>query len=389
MLPRLLYIADVAVEASYYGSALVYRLLERYPVEQLRIVEAGLSVSSADRRLRAVRYQECLPRWPRLAHTRFSRLYWSFLLLSADARARRLMRLVREFQPEAILSVTHGHSFITAARLARRIHVPLHLICHDEWFVHPLFCDAACKDRIFGKVYRAAASRLCVSPFMAEVYQMRYHARGSVLYPSRAYDAPVFDEPPGRLAPAGREFVCAYAGSFTPRYAAALELLAEHLIPVGGRLLIFGPIDAAQAKSMGLSSPNIQLGGLLTSPSLIETLRKRADALFVPMSFSPDDRANMEISFPSKLTDYTAVGLPLLIYGPEYCSAVRWARANAPVAEVVTAEGGDELSGSLRRLVSDPGYRMQLARSALLAGKRYFSYEAAYQVLSDALGAGA
>ena len=44
MLPRLLYIADVAVEASYYGSALVYRLLERYPVEQLRIVEAGLSV---------------------------------------------------------------------------------------------------------------------------------------------------------------------------------------------------------------------------------------------------------------------------------------------------------------------------------------------------------
>lgn len=164
MLPRLLYIADVAVEASYYGSALVYRLLERYPVEQLRIVEAGLSVSSADRRLRAVRYQECLPRWPRLAHTRFSRLYWSFLLLSADARARRLMRLVREFQPEAILSVTHGHSFITAARLARRIHVPLHLICHDEWFVHPLFCDAACKDRIFGRSTaqppRGYASRL-------------------------------------------------------------------------------------------------------------------------------------------------------------------------------------------------------------------------------------
>jgi hypothetical protein len=69
------------------------------------------------------------------------------------------------------------------------------------------------------------------------------------------------------------------------------------------------------------------------------------------MSFNAVDRANMEISFPSKLTDYTAVGLPLLIYGPHYCSAVQWARENPGVAEVVTADNAE----TLERPHYDPG----------------------------------
>ena len=51
------------------------------------------------------------------------------------------------------------------------------------------------------------------------------------------------------------------------------------------------------------------------------------------------DRINMEMAFPSKLADCTATGLPLLIYGPAYCSAVTWARENPGVAEVVETEG--------------------------------------------------
>ena len=44
-LPRLLYIGDVPVEASYHGSALLYRLLQTYPPDRLRIIEAGLAAS--------------------------------------------------------------------------------------------------------------------------------------------------------------------------------------------------------------------------------------------------------------------------------------------------------------------------------------------------------
>jgi glycosyltransferase involved in cell wall biosynthesis len=388
-LPRLLYLSGVPVEASYHGSALLYRLLERYPADRLCIVEAGLSLSSNLLRLKGVRYESHRLPFARLAYTRFSRLYWSTLLLFADSRAQRFTRLARDFRPQAILTIADGTAFITAANLGSRIGIPLHLICHDAWRISAAFCDDACKDRIFGRIYRAAASRLCVSPFMVEEYERRYHARGSVLYPLRQVEALTFPQPPDRLASTNRKFVCAFAGNLYPENIAALKLLADCLARLGGRVLIFAPGDLETLKSMGLSAPNVEFGGFLTSRSLIQTLRERADALFVPMSFSPADRANMEIGFPSKLTDYSAVGLPLLIYGPQYCSAVRWAKNNAPMAEVVTTEGVDELSLSLRRLASDPEYRMRLARSTIAAGDRFFSYEAGWQKFSAVMRAAA
>src|SRR6185436_15691424 len=101
----------------------------------------------------------------------------------------------------------------------------------------------------------------------------------------------------------------------------------------------------------GLLAPNIHSGGLIASKALVQHLRDNADVLVVPMSFHGHD-ANMRLSFPSKLTDYTAAGLPILICGPEYCSAVRWARENAPVAEVVTSPSPELLGEAIGRLAS-------------------------------------
>lgn len=384
-LPRLLYLGNLAVDASFAGSALLYRLLQSYPSERLCIAEAGARTSALDLRLRGVRYEDYRPMFARLLRSRFSQHYRSWLILTAAARARQFMALVHDFQPEAVLSVTAGHSFITAASLANKIDVPYHLICHDEWAATMAPYHVLYRHHIFGQVYRMAASRLCVSPFMAQDYEDRYIARARVLYPSRAANALEFSEPPDRLGRTDHAFVCAYAGSFTPAYTAALRRVAQCLASFGGRLLIFGPMDEALARSADLYAPNVELGGLLTSDALIATLRARADALFVPMSFSPGDRANAQIGFPSKLTDSTAVGVPLVVYGPEYCSAVRWAQANAPVAEVITVEGDTELFGALRRLALDPAYRLQLGKAALSAGKRYFSNEVAFDVFSAAL----
>ena len=78
----------------------------------------------------------------------------------------------------------------------------------------------------------------------------------------------------------------------------------------------------------------------------------------------------MELSFPSKLTDYTAAGLPMLIYGPPYCSAVRWARENAGVAEMVDDENPKGLTEALHRLAASPVHRNALGTHALNVGRR-------------------
>ncbi len=102
------------------------------------------------------------------------------------------------------------------------------------------------------------------------------------------------------------------------------------------------------------------------------------------MSFAPSDRANMEMAFPSKLADYTATGVPLLIYGPSYCSAVAWARENPGVAEVVEAES--DLAAAIAKLADNPEHRRALGKRALETGREYFTHarvqQSFYQSLS-------
>jgi glycosyltransferase involved in cell wall biosynthesis len=296
--------------------------------------------------------------------------------------------LLNGFVPDAVLTVAHGHLWVTAAEFARRYRLPLHLIVHDDWphvaRLPPPFGGRV--DGQFSAVYRAAASRLCVSPFMAAEYKRRYGVEGQVFYPAGARDAKTFAAPPERLKDVGHGMVFAFAGTInTPDYYRLLRTLAECLEPLGGRVLIFGPLTAVEATSVGLNKSNVQLCGLLKSSDLIERLRGDVDALFVPMSFAALDRPNMEVSFPSKLVDYTAVGLPLLIMGPPYCSAVRWAYENPGVAEIVDSDDGDLLSIAIQRLAEDADHRMNLAAAALSGCSRFFSHGSAQSRFLTAL----
>src|SRR5205807_6729158 len=64
--------------------------------------------------------------------------------------------------------------------------LPLHLICHDDLPRTVLIPERfrPWLERAFGRVYRQAVSRLCVSPFMCEAYRERYGAEGTLLYRS-------------------------------------------------------------------------------------------------------------------------------------------------------------------------------------------------------------
>lgn len=387
-LPSLLYLSDVPVESSYHGSALLYRLLQDYPRERLLILEPAPWPSQPQRRLEGATYQVFQVGGGRLLKSRFARIYGSWVLPRSPARARRLRTLMRDFKPTAVLTVTHGYSWLTAAEYARSHNLPLHLVLHDDWLTSVVALKMArtSAEKMFGRYYTYATSRMCVSPGMAECYQKRYGAPGIVLYPTRAQDAPVARDP---VQPVSRSsFTVAFAGTINGEgFIRLLQMMAEALRELGGTLLVYGPTTLQQARQMGLEASNIQFRGLLRSSELIARLREEADLLFVPMSFRPEDQINMELSFPSKLTDYTSTGLPLLINGPDYCSAVRWALENA-CAEVVIEEGIKPVLGALNRLRTNLPKRFDLAARALAAGGHSFSFEAVSRRFKQALMSG-
>ena len=378
---RILYVGDVPVEASYHGSALLHRLLSDYPSERLTIIETAAQ-SEPKRRLPNVNYISHPIGKQRWLNTRFHPYAVAWFTHAAQRVAPQIAQSLNGFQYECVLTVAHGFGWLAAAAIASKRKVPLHLIVHDDW---PRVADVAPHFRNwleerFAQVYRQAHSRLCVSPAMSRFYEERYGGRASVIYPSRAADCAEFREPPARLADRDSRFTIVFAGTVNSRgYECALAALQRALGLVDGRLLIFGP------QQFGLNDRNTENRGLVSSTELLVRLREEADALFVPMSFEESDRGNMEMAFPSKLADYTAVGVPLLIYGPSYCSAVAWGRENPGVAEVVESES--DLAGAIAKLANSPDHRLALGKRALETGREYFTHERVQQIFHQSLSA--
>jgi len=388
MQPNILYVGDVPVEASYHGSALLHRLLSDYPHEKLTIIETATK-SEPGRRLPEVAYISYPIGKQRWLNTRFHPYLVAWFTQTGKRFGQRISQSLNGFAFESVLTVAHGFGWLAAADIASKCRVPLHLMVHDDW---PRVADVpesfrGILDDRFASVYRQAQSRLCISPAMSRAYSKRYGRPAEVIYPSRAPDGPEFEAPPARLATNHKRFTIAFAGTINSNgYIRAILALQDALKPVRGRLLIFGPLTSDEAQRFGLDHPNTEVCGLVSSSDLLMRLREEADALFVPMSFDSCDKVNMEMAFPSKLADYTAAGLPLLIYGPSYCSAVTWAHENSDVAEVVEAEVA--LRSSIEHLAKSPARRIALGKRALEVGRQYFTHDRVQQVFHHALSHG-
>jgi hypothetical protein len=93
----------------------------------------------------------------------------------------------------------------------------------------------------------------------------------------------------------------------------------------------------------------------------------------------------MRMLFPSKLADYTACGLPIIIWGPEESSAVKWAKAHNHAAFVCTDPRGNGIAEFLQCIRTDQDLAIRYARGALAAGEADFSLANARSRLTAAL----
>jgi glycosyltransferase involved in cell wall biosynthesis len=387
-LPSLAYLADVPVEASYHGSALIYRLLQNYPRADLVVVEGNLLRSDPLRRLESVRYESFDIGSGRLYNTRLHTLVSSLYAIRTSKRWPSLAAVLGDFRPQAILTVAHGYSWLAAAELARHQGLPLHLVVHDDWpsvatiagpmrsWLHRRFRDA----------YRQARSRFCVSPNMEATYRERYGVSGTVLYPSRAANAPRFVDPPTRAGDdVDRPLVFGFGGTInTQGHVKALRSLAAAIRAHGARLNLYGPFSEDVVRRQDLLLGNVSVRGLVKADEFIGRMRDEVDVLVLPMSFEQQDRENMRLCFPSKLTDYTAAGIPILIVGEKGSSAVQWAQANPGTAEVVESHEAQAQGAAIARLQSSP-YRRSLATTASQVGEACFSHASIERIFFGAL----
>jgi glycosyltransferase involved in cell wall biosynthesis len=92
----------------------------------------------------------------------------------------------------------------------------------------------------------------------------------------------------------------------------------------------------------------------------------------------------MITSFPSKMVDAMQLGVPVVIWGPEYCSAVKWGRMGER-ALCVTDPDPSVLRQELERLAASPLKQERLGDSAREAAEREFNYKRIQAQFIDAI----
>jgi glycosyltransferase involved in cell wall biosynthesis len=276
--------------------------------------------------------------------------------------------LVHSFQPDILLTVAHGWWHILARTVAKEFNLPLVSFFQDWWPDSPdvpvAFRPQA--NRQFHRTCAESTVAVCVSGGMLR--ELGEPANALVIYPVPSLMRSEGWRPHFKLP-----LRVVYFGNlheYGPTIEGALRALngSDQV-----RLEVFGssPLWASRAedyfRSRGLYH------GFIPSNQLVEALR-RPQAVLVVMSFDAALGRRMMTSFPSKLTEAMQLRLPVVIWGPAYCSAVQWARPGGR-ALCVTDPNPSVLRRALEELAASPSQQERLARSAREAAADDFNPE--------------
>jgi len=167
--------------------------------------------------------------------------------------------------------------------------------------------------------------------------------------------------------------------------AILLRRLAAVLSTINGFLDIYSPYTSEQLGELhGLNLPNVRQVGFFPPHELAERLPEATNALFLPASFEPHERTDISTLFPSKLADYSAIGLPIVIWGPTYSSAARWASENPGATLLITENNDNACRDAIESLMTSSDAEL-IAHRGVIAGKKYFQIEQARGTLLSVL----
>jgi glycosyltransferase involved in cell wall biosynthesis len=305
------------------------------------------------------------PRWlERLLRTRFFRWVHSYKhLLAGQQLPAEVLAAAREFKPDLVFTIAGSWNWtaVMARKLARELGVPL-VGSFNDWFdfsviVHPRLKPAV--ERAFRNFYQDCDLAWCTSEGMREA--LGPHRNAQVLYPVGAQPEPL---PEGRPATGKEKFVAVFAGNLSDWYGRMLEQLVrasfEKDLPIEFR--IYGGLQSWSEEFDKM----VRDRGIFRGHLPFDQLRQemiQADALLLLMGFEEACAHTERTSFKTKFLDYLTFKRPILLWGPEYCSAARYAEEFDSAEKCLTPDPEAFLQ-TICRVHADPERQKQLVANA-------------------------
>jgi hypothetical protein len=349
-----------------WGTAMSFyrHFVERNDFE-IFVATDSIEVQQYDVPYRFLRFD--VPRWlKRMQHTRFYRWFWQYnQSLAGYFVPDEVWQAARDFKPDLVFTVAGSWNWTArlAQRLARRLQVPL-VASFNDWFdfgvmMHPYFRGSI--EKAFREFYRNCDLAFCTSEGMLEA--LGPHPNAHILYPigTSLVDNKREFIP---LASNGRPATVFFAGSLSFWYGAMLERLVLAASDYPLRFEIFGShVHASWSRDFDSFA---RTAGVYRGQVPFDQLRthaEQADLLLLPMGFGDECAQTERTSFKTKFLDYLTFQKPIVVWGPEYCSAVRFAR-EFDAAECYTSPDAPGCIATLQNVARSPDRQKQLVANA-------------------------
>ena len=285
---------------------------------------------------------------------------------------RRGVQLVRAEQIEAIFTVPWDHFTIAAYFIHRITGLPIYMyVMDDPAGTRQIGAGQPVMYSLFmPRLLRAARRVWGVSDGMCEYFEMTYGVKCMPLLP--LLDLENFRRKSvGKAVGADGTFHIVYTGSIYSAQLDSVRRLVRVVNKDSGenghrkvnlRLTLYTSLPQHVLEEMNLVGKNIRRCEVDNKD--IPRVMAEADVAFLPLSFEPSMRHVVETSFPSKIGEYLASGIPILVHAPSYSSVARYCRENN--CGLVVAEPSEtSLRDALNRLISDGAIREKLSARAL------------------------
>lgn len=382
-LPHILVIADEPIVRTLRGnSEALIRLLDRYPADLLTIAQTQGNLQREELRLFCLGYYRWTVPWDRLFFTRLRGLAQVAKIVTYKLSWHRFLGAARRLAPDAIVTLAQNNGWLLAARLARELDVPLHIIVHDgpEHFqlTRPLIGPFMKKE--FIAACQQAHSRWSICAELDAHLTEMTGVPGQVMLPLLAADDVIW---PPALETAARRDAIYFGGINSASVLTLLQSVGDAMSSSGGNLRVFGGVSPSIQSLPEWEKRSFDFAGSFADRnSFLADCRLKAAFLFLPFPFGETD---MDFSFPSKLVDYTLAGLPIVVQAPAASPIGKWCIANPGAVEFVDSPDAGAMVRAVQRILASAEHRQSLSIAALAAGARDFAHEPNWQAFQAAL----
>jgi len=307
----------------------------------------------------------------RLFHTRM--MPWLYGPHSLTARWRvpaDVWRAAHEFKPDAVFTIAGSwdYSALVAQQVALKMKIPL-IASFNDWYnfgwfpSHPVYHGMI--EKRFRRFYQESDLALCTSEGMREA--LGPHKNAHILYPIGAplpSLMPLFQP----YTDSQRRFVVGFGGSLGEWYGPMLERLVRESesqkVNIEFRIYGGNPSWSSEfdrhARESGIYRGQVPFSELQEAMSQV-------DAMILPMGFGTECAQIEKTSFKTKFLDYLTYQKPIIVWGPEYCSAVRVAK-EFDSAEICSDSNAQSVLTQIVSLVNSLDRQVTLVQNA---GKMY------------------